>query len=70
MKLKLSQYQGILRQTPYLIERKFNDLSDKVEKRMHNIEDQIIDMQLPNLSGNNISGKAVASESFFICRYP
>ena len=37
---------------------------------MHNIEDQIIGMQLPNLSGNNISGKAVASESFFICRYP
>ena len=37
---------------------------------MHNIEDQIIGMQLPNRSGNNISGKGVASESFFICRYP
>ena len=48
-----------------LIERKFNDLSDKVEKRLHNIEDQIIGMQLSNLSGNNVSGKAVTSESFF-----
>ena len=47
-----------------LIERKFNDLSDKVEKRLQNIEDQIIDMQLSNLSGNNVSGKAVTSENF------
>ena len=46
-----------------LIERKFNDLSDKVEKRLQNIEDQVIDMQLSNLSGNNVSGKAVASEN-------
>ena len=44
-----------------LIERKFNDLSDKVEKRLQNIEDQIVDMQLSNLSGNNVSGKAVTS---------
>ena len=35
-----------------LIERKFNDLGDKREKRMHNIEDQIIGMQLSNLLGN------------------
>ena len=41
------------------IERKFNDLSDKVEKWLQNIEDQIIDMQLSNLSGNNVSGKVV-----------
>ena len=48
-----------------LIERKFNDLSDKVEKRLQNIEDQIIDMQLSNLSGNNVSGKGVTSENVF-----
>ena len=47
-----------------LIERKFNDLSDEVEKRLQNIEDQIIGMQLSNLSGNNVSDKAVTSESF------
>ena len=47
-----------------LIEKKFNDLSDKVEKRLHNIEDQIIGMQLSNLSENKLSGKAVTSESF------
>ena len=47
-----------------LIERKFNDLSDKVEKRLQNIEDPMIGMQLSNLSGNNISVKAVTSESF------
>ena len=47
-----------------LIERKFNDLSDKVEKRIQNIEYQIIDMQLSNLLGNNVSGKAVTSENF------
>ena len=47
-----------------LTDRKFNDLSDKVEKRLQNIEDQIIDMQLSNLSGNNVSGKGVTSESF------
>ena len=41
------------------IERKFNDLSDKVEKWLQNIEDQIIDMQLSYLSGNNVSGKVV-----------
>ena len=44
--------------------RKFNDLSDKVEKRLQNIEDQTIGMQLWYLLGNNVSGKAVASESF------
>ena len=50
-----------------LIERKFNDLSNKVERRhniLQNIEDQIIGMQLSNLSGNNVSGKAVTSETF------
>ena len=47
-----------------IIERKFNNLSDKVEKRLHNTEDQISGMQLANLSGNNVSGKAVTSESF------
>ena len=47
-----------------VIERKFNDLSDKVEKRLHNTEDQIIIVQLSNLSGNNLSGKTVTSESF------
>ena len=41
------------------IERKFYDLSDKVEKRLSNTEDQIIGMQLSNLSVNNVSGKAV-----------
>ena len=46
-----------------LIERKFN-VSDKVKKRLHNIEDRTIGMQLSNLSGNNESGKAVRSESF------
>ena len=44
--------------------RKFNGLSDKVEKRLQNIEDQTIGMQLLYLLGNNVSGKAVASESF------
>ena len=48
-----------------LIERNFNDLCDKVKKRLHNIEDQIIGMELSNLSENNVSGKAVTSESFF-----
>ena len=47
-----------------LIVRKFNDLSDKVEKRLHNTEDQIIGMQLSNLLGNNLSGKAVTLENF------
>ena len=48
-----------------LIEKKFNDLSCyKGEKRLHNIEDQMIGMQLSDLSGNNVSGKAVTSESF------
>ena len=47
-----------------LIDMKFNELSDKVEKRLQNIEDQIIDMELSNLSGNSVSGKAVTSESF------
>ena len=47
-----------------LIERKFNDVIDKVEKRLHNIKDQIIGMQLSNLSGNNVNGTAVTSEMF------
>ena len=47
-----------------LIERKFNDLSDKVEKSLQNIEDQIIGMQLSNLSGNKVRSKAGTSESF------
>ena len=47
-----------------LIGRRFNDLSDKVEKRLQNVEDQVIGIQLSNLSGNNVSGKAVTSESF------
>ena len=47
-----------------LIEWKFNDLNDKVEKRLHNIEDEINGIQLSNLSGNNASGKGVTSESF------
>ena len=40
------------------------DLSDKVEKRLHNIENQIIGMQLSNLLRYNVIGKAVTSESF------
>ena len=36
----------------------------KVEKRLHNIEDQIIAMQLSNLPGKNLSGETVTSESF------
>ena len=40
------------------------DLSDKVEKRLHNIENQIIGMQLSNLLRHNVIGKAVTSESF------
>ena len=47
-----------------LIGRNFNDLSDKVEKRLHNIEDQINGMKNSNLLGNNFSGKAVTPESF------
>ena len=47
-----------------LIEWKFNDLNDKVEKRLHNIEDEINGIQLSNLSGSNASGKGVTSESF------
>ena len=39
------------------------DLSDKVEKRLHNIENQIIGMQLSNLLRHNVIGKAV-TESF------
>ena len=35
-----------------------------MEKRLQNIEDQIIGTQLSNLSGNNVTGKAVTSESF------
>ena len=46
-----------------LIERKFIDLSDKVEKRLQNIEDHIIGMQLSNLPGSNVHGKAV-TENF------
>ena len=40
------------------------DLSDKVEKRLHNIENQIIGMQLSNLLRHNVIGKAVTSERF------
>ena len=40
------------------------DLSDKVEKSLHNIENQIIGMQLSNLLRHNVIGKAVTSESF------
>ena len=40
------------------------DLSDKVEKRLHNIENQIIGMQLSNLLRHNVICKAVTSESF------
>ena len=40
------------------------DLSDKVEKRLHNIENQIIGIQLSNLLRHNVIGKAVTSESF------
>ena len=47
-----------------LIEKKFNDLSAKVEKGLCNTVDQIIGMQLSNLSENNLSGKAVTSENF------
>ena len=47
-----------------LIGRNFNDLSDKVEKKLHNIEDQINGMKNSNLLGNNFSGKAVTPESF------
>ena len=47
-----------------LIERKFNDLSDNIEKSLQNIEDQIIGMQLSNLSGNKVKSKAGTSESF------
>ena len=47
-----------------LIGRNFNDLSDKIEKRLHNIEDQINGMKNSNLLGNNFSGKAVTPESF------
>ena len=46
-----------------LIERKFNDLSGKVQKTLQNTEDQIIGMQLSNLLGNNVRGKAVTTES-------
>ena len=47
-----------------LIGRRFNDLSEKVEKPLQNVEDQVIGMQLSNLLGNNVSDKAVISESF------
>ena len=47
-----------------LMPGKFNDLSDKVEKRLHDIEDQVTGMQLSNLSRNDVSGKAVTSEGF------
>ena len=53
-----------------IIDRKFNDLGDKVEKRLHKVDNQINRMQLSNLSGDNLSGKAVTSENFFIYRYP
>ena len=53
-----------------LIVRKFNGLSDKVEKMLHNIEDQITGTQLANLLGSYVSGKAPTSEIFFICRCP
>ena len=61
MKLKLLQQPGILvtnnnsneegvDEVSVLIVRKFNGLSDKVEKRLHNIEDQISVIQFANLS--------------------
>ena len=53
-----------------LIGREFNDLSNKVEKRLHNIEDQINGMKHSNLSGNNFSGKAVTSERFLYVDIP
>ena len=47
-----------------LIGRKFIDLSDEVEKRLDNIEDQVNGMKYSNLLENNFSGKAVTSKSF------
>ena len=53
-----------------LIGREFNDLSNKVEKRLHNTEDQINGMKHSKLSGNNSSGKAVTSERFLYVDIP
>ena len=45
------------------IERKYNDLSQIMEKRLHKLEDQIVRMQNLNLLGNVTNNKPVTSES-------
>ena len=45
------------------IERKFNNLSQIMEKRLQKLEDQIIGLQNLNLSGNVANKKPVTSDS-------
>ena len=45
------------------IERKFNDLSQIMEKRLHKLEDEIIGLQNLSLSGNVTTNKPVISDS-------
>ena len=45
------------------IERKFNYLSEIMEKMLHKLEDQIIRLQNLNLSGNVVNNKPVTSDS-------
>ena len=45
------------------IERKFNDLSQIKEKRLHTLEDQMIGLQNFNLSGNVANNKPVTSNN-------
>ena len=44
-------------------ERKFNDLNQIMEKRLHKPEDQIIGLQNLNLSGNVANNKLVRSDN-------
>ena len=46
-----------------IIERKFNDLSQIMEKRLYKLEDQIIGLQNLNLSGNVANNKLVTTDS-------
>ena len=67
MKLQITCQRGKLQQTlqqinvTTFIERKFNDLSQIMEKRLHRLEDEIIWLQNLNLSGNVANNKPVTS---------
>ena len=47
----------------FFIERKFNDLSQIMEKRLHKLENQIIELQNLNLLGNVANNIPITADS-------